>query len=236
MLEAFFNKARSGQDAGPAIPSNFWSVLPGDAEAGEQERLFIKGAVVVRVRGRRDLNRPRAIEEVGSEPEPPPPLSPELVAALEEEPTRPGRELLRVLKADGLLTPSVLLLAMLLAAGGTVFEALLFRGLFDIGRDLGLVEQRLEAMVALVVFILALLLLELPLVEGVQRLGRRLEARLRVAFLEKLPRLGDRYFHSRLTSDMAERSHSLFIAKSAPGARRPVGSRRSSDSSSRPAR
>jgi ATP-binding cassette subfamily B protein len=32
---------------------------------------------------------------------------------------------------------------------------------------------------------------------------------LRVAFQEKIPRLSDRYFHSRLTSDMAERNHSL---------------------------
>ena len=30
-----------------------------------------------------------------------------------------------------------------------------------------------------------------------------------MAFLEKIPKLGDRYFHSRLTSDMAERCHSI---------------------------
>src|SRR4030095_13772097 len=44
---------------------------------------------------------------------------------------------------------------------------------------------------------------------GLWRLGRHLEARLRLAFLAKIPRLGDRYFQSRPTSDMAERSHSL---------------------------
>jgi ATP-binding cassette subfamily B protein len=41
------------------------------------------------------------------------------------------------------------------------------------------------------------------------RVGRKLETRLRVAFLEKIPRLGDRYFQSRLISDMADRSHSV---------------------------
>ena len=47
--------------------------------------------------------------------------------------------------------------------------------------------------------------------DGVAAAGRRarLEVRLRLRFLEKVPRLGDRYFHSRPTSDMAERSHSL---------------------------
>ena len=53
------------------------------------------------------------------------------------------------------------------------------------------------------------MLLELPIAAGLWRLGRRLEARLRMAFLEKIPRLGERYFQSRLTSDMAERSHNI---------------------------
>jgi ATP-binding cassette subfamily B protein len=136
-------------------------------------------------------------------------LSPELVAALEEPPTYPGRELLRLLRADGFLAPTALLAALGLAAGGVVVEALLLRGLFDLGAELGLFGQRLAAMAAILAFAGALLLLELPTVSGLLRLGRRLETRLRAAFLEKVPRLGDRYFHSRLTSDMAERSHSV---------------------------
>jgi ATP-binding cassette subfamily B protein len=48
-----------------------------------------------------------------------------------------------------------------------------------------------------------------PIASGLLRLGRRLEARLRLVFVEKIPRLNDRYFQSRPTSDMAERSHSM---------------------------
>src|SRR4029453_17243350 len=58
-------------------------------------------------------------------------------------------------------------------------------------------------------FVSALLLLDLVNALGLGRLGRRLEARLRIAFLTKLPRLGDRYFQSRPASDMADRSHSV---------------------------
>jgi len=90
-----------------------------------------------------------------------------------------------------------------------VCEALLLRGFFDLGRALQLTGQRFGALGVLLGFVGALLLLELPLAVGVWRLGRHLEARLRVAFLQKIPRLGDRYFQSRLTSDMAERSHSM---------------------------
>jgi ATP-binding cassette subfamily B protein len=89
-----------------------------------------------------------------------------------------------------------------------MIEALLFQGLFDLSRKLAPTEQRIGAMAAVVVFSLALLLLEWPLAASVTRIGRRLETRLRVAFLEKIPRLTDRYFQSRLISDMADRAHS----------------------------
>jgi ATP-binding cassette subfamily B protein len=48
------------------------------------------------------------------------------------------------------------------------------------------------------------------------RLGRQLENRLRVLFLEKIPKLGDRYFQSRLISDMAERSHAMYRLRQSP--------------------
>jgi ABC-type multidrug transport system fused ATPase/permease subunit len=47
-------------------------------------------------------------------------------------------------------------------------------------------------------------------------MGRRLETRLRMLFMDKIPRLGDRYFHSRLTSDMTERSHSIHVLRQLP--------------------
>jgi ABC-type bacteriocin/lantibiotic exporter with double-glycine peptidase domain len=196
-----------------AVPADYWSVRPAPPEDGE-ERLLFKGAVLVRVLGRRSeagaQTAPRpAAGPPKAMPTAPSPLSPELVAALQEPPPHPGRDLLHFLRADGLLSPLVLVTALALAAGGVIVEALLFRGLVEIGRDLGIAEQRLGACAALILFAVGLLLLELPISSGLLRVGRRLEARLRLAFLEKIPRLGDRYFQSRLTSDMAERSHSI---------------------------
>ncbi len=104
---------------------------------------------------------------------------------------------------------STMLLALALAAGGVVIEALLFRGLIDVSAQLGLMMQRIGAMGALLLFAGALLGLDVPIASGLLRRGRHLENRLRVAFLRKIPRLGDRYFQSRLSSDMAERSHSV---------------------------
>jgi ATP-binding cassette subfamily B protein len=210
VIRAFFERARDkAPGEGETIPSVYWSVRPAPQEADEEEQLFLRGAVLVRVRGRRPAGRPGPAEQTPASSESPAPLSPELVAALEEPPSRPWLEIFRLLRADGLLAPASLVAAWVVGAAGVVIEALLFRGLLDIGQMLGLAEWRLGALGALIIFLVASLFLQLHLVIDAQRLGRRLEARLRVAFLEKIPRLGDRYLRSRLISDMAERSHSV---------------------------
>jgi ATP-binding cassette subfamily B protein len=191
------------------LPVAYWSVRPASPGPEGEAQLLLRGAVLVRIRGRRAVDSTVSVDGLSEAGGGPSPLSPELVAALEEPPSRPGRVLLQLLCADGLLTPTILVAALLLAAAGLVVEGLLWRGLIDLGRDLGLTGQRLEAMGMVLVFGTTLLVLELGITGGVLRAGRQLEVRLRMAFLAKVPRLGDRYFHSRLTSDMAERSHSL---------------------------
>ena len=182
------------------IPPDYWSVEAAPDAAAAEDQLLMRGAVLVRVRGRAE--QVSAVEDAAR-------LPPELAVALTEAPSRPGRDLLHMLKQDGLFAPGALLIALAAATGGVVLEAVLFRGLFDLGRDLGLAGQRLAAVGALLLFMAALLLLELPIAVSLLRWGRRLELRMRMAFLDKIPKLGDRYFHSRLTSDMAERCHSI---------------------------
>ncbi|MCB0190034.1 MAG: ABC transporter ATP-binding protein, partial [Caldilineaceae bacterium] len=94
------------------------------------------------------------------------------------------------------------------ALGGTL-EPLLLRGLIDLGNELDWVGQHLELLILVIGFTVLLLLLEVPIEATSLRLGRRLENRLRMAFLAKIPRLNDRYFASRLVSDMTQRAHDL---------------------------
>ena len=67
---------------------------------------------------------------------------------------------------------------MVAAAGGTLVEALLFRGLLDINTQLNLAGQRASALAALWLFSMALLLLEIPMFATGLRLGRQIENRL----------------------------------------------------------
>jgi ABC-type multidrug transport system fused ATPase/permease subunit len=136
-------------------------------------------------------------------------LSQELAAALADPSVRTGRTLLALLRGESLAAGLILAAGLVLAAGGVVFEALLLRAVIDIGRNLRLIEQRLSAIGAFLVFIAVLLLIEFRVAKDLARLGRRLEVGLRIRFLKVIPRLHDRYFRSRPTSDMAERSHSL---------------------------
>lgn len=207
VIESFYVRSlEEDADAYKIIPTPFWSVLL-PKEKTEEETLNLKGAVLVRVLGKTS-EEPVGFEE-DEEREEPPPLPPELAAALEEKPTRPELEIFRLLRKDGLLIPSVLGLALGIAAAGMIIEVLIFRGLLDIGSVLQPMGQRLGAAAALFIFSFGLLLLEIPSVSVFLRIGRRLETRLRIAFLEKIPKLGDRYFHSRLTSDMTMRAHEL---------------------------
>ena len=201
-LATLYERAASDPDD-DSIPVPYWSVRPALLGEEGQEQVLLRGAVLVRVLG---LRQPGPRSATADEDMP---ASPELVAALQAAPLRPAQTVLRLLREDGLLAPAALLAAALLAAAGVVAEGLLLRGLLDLGTGLGLVWQRLGALAALLAFVAVLLLFELSIAAGTLRLARKLEIRLRMAFLRKIPRLGDRYFRSRPISDMAERSHSV---------------------------
>lgn len=175
-----------------AIPEQFWSARSED----EGDSLRMRGAVLVRA-----LRRKTQSEEGG-----PQLFAPELEGAL---PASAFCQVVGYLRKNGLLTPVYLGLTVAGVAGGLFVEALLFRGLFDFSSQLKLPGQRLSAMGALLMFAGVVSLLDLLSFAGATRICRRLEMAFRSAFLAKVPRLPDRYFQSRLQSDMGERSHAL---------------------------
>ncbi len=209
ILRASTEDARSELESGSSatsIPLAYWSAAPAPLEDGE-ERVLLSGVVLVTMRRRTRS----AVEGSATIP-----LSPELAAALNEPPVRPLRDLVRLLREDGILTPALVAGAVIVATLGAGLEGLVLRGALDVGRRLVTPEQRVAGMTALVVFLLCLLGIEVPLVAGTLSMGRRLETRLRMAFLAKIPRLGDRYLHSRPTSDMTHRAHAIHVVRRLP--------------------
>lgn len=210
VVETLFQRTiASPDDIYAILPPDCWLVAP-DRESlvlGER-RVLVKGAVLVRVAGRTAATN----REAGDLPMPP-----ELTVALSEKPLRPLSVLLQLLLADGLLSPLALLGAIGLASLLLIIEVLGLRTLVDIGSLLAPGNQRLVGAGALLVLMGAALAVRLGVASEALRLGRAMELRLRMALLDKLPRLSDRYFQSRPISDMADRSHSLHLSRAVPG-------------------
>ncbi len=179
------------------IPAQFWSVQPAAGNDADSEELLMRGAVLLQVAGRRS-DAAAAAE-----------LPPELAAARNAPQPRPTRALFDALREDGLLAPALLLPALLLGAAAVLLEIALIQSLRRISAEVQLLDQHVLLIGLLLLFLLIRFGLRLSSESLIERTGRRMEIRLRLAFLRKIPRLGDRYFHSRLISDMARRAHDL---------------------------
>ena len=202
-------KVTSDESRARAIPDRFWSVRPALPSAEGEAQVLVRGALLVHGVGRRSSAGDRSTALRAQ-------LDPELLRALKAPPKsiwKPLREIVR--NAGGPLL-AVAVFSTAVAAMTVLLQALLLRSIVDLGYWLGIAQHRLGAALALGVFLLAALLLDLPLTMSLQRFGRRLEVLLRVALARKIPRTADQYFHSRALSDLAERAHSLFILRELP--------------------
>ncbi len=177
------------------IPDFYWFARPISQSINT---LTVRGAVLLSIAGVEEVAESAALESL-NQPEP-----------------NPLRAIWQLLREDGLLAPTVIALAAALAAIGVTLEAVVLRGILDVGAQLTLPAQRTTALTLFLSFALLMLILEFLLTDSVQRMGRHLDTRLRVAFLSKIPKLGDRYFQSRLISDMTMRAHELALVRQFP--------------------
>jgi ATP-binding cassette subfamily B protein len=210
------------------IPESYWSIR---RSPEDENALFLHGAVLIQVFGKISeqedeegenegedearetgaTDESDGIYEQGSAA-----VSPKLSAALRETEASPGREIIRILLEKGRFFPLMLAATLLLTSLGMTIEALLLKGVFDISRFPELMQYRGEIAIALYAFFAVMLMLELSGTAAVTRMGQRLEIRFMVSILQKIPRLGDRYFHSRLTSDMSQRVYELRQLRDVP--------------------
>lgn len=203
-LTALLDRASSSIDPCSAIPEGYWSA---QARSTDQGTLRVRGAVLTRIKGRYECGHLEATIHG---------RSPELAAAFAERQVRPLSELFGAIRQDGLVLPLTVAAAATATVVGVVFEALLLRSAVDIGQLVQGPGQIVWASLTLIAFALVLLGLELTTSGAERRLGSRLEGRIRMAFLNKLPRLSDAYFSSRPIADMLERSHTLHMLRTFP--------------------
>jgi ABC-type multidrug transport system fused ATPase/permease subunit len=210
LVQSMVAKAESGD---VPIPETYWSVR---TNPDAQDELLMTGAVLLRFRG---WQAEASHEPAAANREPaaaPAPMAADLATSLAAPPVSPARTLLRLIANDPWSVPLLVTAGLVLATFGRIIQALMLRAVLDLGRDLGTVGQRATGMLVLVAVALALLSIQVPISLGLLGIGRRLEVRLRKAYFEKLPRTEDRYFQSRLASDMASRCHNIQAMRTLP--------------------
>ncbi len=181
------------------IPEDYWRVK--SAEDSEDEVIF-KGAVALRCEGIHDADLSALPESLRS--------------ALSDNAPSAARELWSTIRDGGLALPFAALIAGLVASVGVLVEAVLMRSLFSLAQHLPRAGERFAAAATLVLFLGCLAMVEWAMEELLRATGRGVETRLRARFSFKIPRLGDRYFQSRLISDMAQRAHAVQILRGVP--------------------
>jgi ABC-type bacteriocin/lantibiotic exporter with double-glycine peptidase domain len=217
VMDLWEQATAEGAVATQVIAPVYWSArpLPPQEEGGE-ELVRLSGAVLLRVRPR-SAEAPAADASPGSDAAPAAgPLSPELARALTEPTSGPERPVIDFLRAEGPSALVAMVLALLLSAGGLAVQALFFRVLLDVTSLLGSPHARAGAVATVLVLMVALLAVEWPVASSLKRLGRGLELRFRVALFRALSRLTDRYFSSRLSSDMGHRGHQIHLVRTLP--------------------
>ncbi|WP_437639413.1 ATP-binding cassette domain-containing protein [Sorangium sp. So ce854] len=235
VLEGVLDRALAGEPG--AIPKGFFWATEGKAPG----KLLVHGAVIVHFAPRGEAAAPAAGEAaLAARAAPPPPSyrdsatpsvapaeqAPRAVATavlpapvrreLELPTPSPSRLFFWMLRADAGRALALLGVALAASAAIAAIDVVVLRGLFDAVKHITVEYQRALGLLALVAFAAGGLLLELFVARAVSRLGRALEVRFRAAFLEKLPRLEDRYLRSRPTSDMTARGHAMHLMREAP--------------------
>ena len=217
LLVRFFQQNRQG--AATTLAPEHWHAraLPagcdGDGDEATDPLVGLRGAVLIRVSGRRPrglLGSASPTAEQASEP------AEELRFIQSSRPERPTRRLWQLLTSR---ERRVAVTLGVVSAGGALAalgEALLLRGQLDLSQRLGGGSQRLLASFMLCGFLLVVALVEATLAYTTPWLGARLDTRLRVALSEKLPRLHDGYLRSRPISDMADRCHAAHLLRALP--------------------
>jgi ABC-type bacteriocin/lantibiotic exporter with double-glycine peptidase domain len=177
-----------------SIPEPCWSAYPIAADAAG-ERLAYRGAVLVRVRGLRAPGTEQRRATISIPPQ--------------EQRRSPLLRLFAMLRRDARPEVAVAAGGVALAGIAGIVEAMLYRGMLAFAEASSVRLQRAALIGALLMFAVTMIVIDSAVAAAVLRAGRRLEARLRIAFLRKLPRLTESYLQTRLSSDMAERCHNV---------------------------
>lgn len=216
------------------IPEHFFWVTP---DPNSSEHLVARGSVLVHFSGLAPLSKNtedheyrnqsanRPVDAPTAADESPREQSvawtdPKMRHAVEKELERPTLRpfwfLWLLFRHDAGTWLAFVTLAVVCSAAIVPLEALLMQALATLAQEVGQQYQRAAGLAAVITLLGAGLACDWWGTRTVQVLARRLESRVRAAFLWQLPRLSTSYLRSRPSSDMAGRGNVLHVIRVVP--------------------
>lgn len=188
------------------IPEAYWSMQRAPDQTAspdsEDELVNLRGTVAVLTYGRLREDEKQRSARLAAIPT-------DLRAALHEPAPRPFATLIAQLPPRDRAILLVAALAVMLGSALQLGLDVVFRGTLHLTWYMRTPLHRIAGFSIALLCVFCVCGIALLLLLNTTRLGRHIEVRLRATLLEKLPKLNERYFHSRPVSDMAERAHSL---------------------------
>ncbi len=203
LLEQLWRSERAkGEGAGLLPPANWTASALSEAVEGD---IRIRGAVLLKAVGPAFVAKGKT------------PGVPSAFASKASE-IGPFQLLWQMIRQVGKPALLAVAAAILLASCMLAVEALVLQGLLRALPELSLSGQRVGAVGVALAVVTLMLCLEWPAIWLSMRVGRFLDVQLRLLLFEKLPRLSDLYFQTRLSSDLADRAHRIHALRSMPDA------------------
>ncbi|MBF0120228.1 MAG: ATP-binding cassette domain-containing protein [Desulfobacterales bacterium] len=195
------------------IMDHYWHVHPLTNQDKEDENQLLQtGALAIRIVGKKKEEP----QEQKTDKEPYEKVLDESKTPLNNNQVNVDRELLKGLVEDGYSLALIFFWGLFLASFAIIIETILLRTLIDIGQYLGFVYQRITFLGIIFLLLGSIIALHMPLESIKLRIGRRIEIRLRVALLKKLPKIGDKTFYGRPMSDIGYKAYDLRKLKEYP--------------------
>lgn len=203
---------RNGTDTTPnqsIVPLKYWRTLPctGTESSDDWLMLRTKGAVMLSIQ-RSEVQHDSGSMEWRKK------LPADLRAAVEEPPIQPTRVLLNETLRHGMKAFPIWLPSLLASMGAAWLLVLLMRGVFSLTVSYPDYVSRLLVLFPLLALALLAFGFETLVQRTVRSTGRAIEGSLRAAFIERIPDLPPKYFHTRLPSDLSERFHGVHTIRS----------------------
>ncbi|MCJ8274632.1 MAG: cysteine peptidase family C39 domain-containing protein, partial [Psychrosphaera sp.] len=184
------------------IPESFWG-----CRADENGKIQYHGALLLKIRPSVSLVQAKSAKKQDKK------AKENTLAGVTMSPIR---TLFSFMKTVGLLSPLVVIFSALVVTLTITLQTVSLKMLLEF--ESLIAPGALRSQIALVMFLLVcgIAILSLPMYWISRRIARHLEDRFRIALYEKLPKLKDEYYASRLLPDLIERCHSVTVIAKTP--------------------